>query len=193
MTQLEKGLILTELADRLIERGSWCGHTHLQKSAYFLQELLGVDLGVEFMLYKHGPYSFDLEEVILWCQTKFLLEKEYRAEGYGPRLKPTATSQEHRTRFSRLFEKITNEMDFVAERLGSKGGIELERLATAMHVTRELSDHSTIQQRAERLHAYKPHVSEHEAMDAVREFDRLAADATAFVAALGDRTGCLLA
>lgn len=179
MNDLEKGLLLTELADRLIAKGSWCGHTHLQKSVYFLQELLGVDLGVEYVLYKHGPYSFDLEEAVMWCRSAYLLDKEYKAAGYGPQLKPTTTSRNHRSRFPRLLARYAGQMDFVAERLGSKGVAELEKLATALYVTRELGRTATPEQRAKQIHAYKPHVSEPDALAAVHEFDRIATEAAA--------------
>ena len=62
MERLQKAAILTELADQLRREGSWCGHTHMQKATYFLQDLLEVPTGYEFILYKHGPYSFDLSE-----------------------------------------------------------------------------------------------------------------------------------
>jgi hypothetical protein len=177
MNDLEKGLILAELADRLIAQGSWCGHTHLQKAVYFLQELLEVDLGLKYILYKHGPYSFDLEEVLLWCQSSFLLEKDYKASGYGPRLKPTGISKDHRSRFPRLLARHTRELSFVAERLGSKGVVGLERLATALFVSRELGDEVTLGQRVSRLRDYKPHISETDAHEAFTEFDEVARDA----------------
>jgi hypothetical protein len=50
------GAIIKELADA----GSWCGETHIQKTAYVAKELLGVPIAASFILYKHGPYSFDL-------------------------------------------------------------------------------------------------------------------------------------
>ena len=60
MERLQRAAILTELMDRLRADGSWCGETHVQKATYFLQEVLGVQTGFEYILYKHGPYSFDL-------------------------------------------------------------------------------------------------------------------------------------
>lgn len=150
MNDLEKGLILTELAEQLISKGSWCSYTHLQKAVYILQEALQANLGVEYILYKHGPYSFDLEELLLWCQSSYLFEKEYKAGGYGPRLKPTATSKAHRTRFPRLLQRYSKEMAFIAERLGPKGVAELEKLATARFVNRKLEPDATDEQRAKK-------------------------------------------
>ena len=58
MNRLQKAAILTELADQLRREGSWCGHTHIQKATYFLQDSLGLPTGSAFILYKHVPYSF---------------------------------------------------------------------------------------------------------------------------------------
>jgi uncharacterized protein YwgA len=185
MNRLQRGLILTQLADRLISHRSWCGHTHLQKAVYFLQKLLQVELGVQYILYKHGPYSFDLEEELLWCQSACLFEKEYKSAGYGPRLKPTATSEDHRSRFPRLMQQYAKEIDFVAERLGSKGVVDLEKLATALYVTEKLGENATAEQRAKQIHVYKPHVSESEALEAVNEYDQIARDGRALFATQG--------
>src|SRR6266849_277587 len=42
--------------------GSWCGETHVQKTLFLCQELFGVPSNFKFILYKHGPYSFQLSE-----------------------------------------------------------------------------------------------------------------------------------
>ena len=62
MTRLQRVAVLTKLTEKLHESGSWCGETHLQKAAYFLQELFNVLLVYEFILYKHGPFSFALRD-----------------------------------------------------------------------------------------------------------------------------------
>ncbi len=64
MNRLQRAAVLLTLLDALKQRGSWCGETHLQKSVYILQELFGVQLGFTFVLYRHGPYSFDLSQAV---------------------------------------------------------------------------------------------------------------------------------
>ena len=51
-------------ADALRARGSACGESHIQRTAFFLQQLTLVPLGLAFRLWKHGPYSFDLKDEI---------------------------------------------------------------------------------------------------------------------------------
>ena len=47
MDRMRRAALLLNLADRLKERGSWCGERNLQKAVYFLQEMLKVPLGYE--------------------------------------------------------------------------------------------------------------------------------------------------
>ena len=60
MTRLEKVAVLLKLLEKLRENGSWCGETHLQKATYMCQQLLSLPTGFDYVLYKHGPFSFDL-------------------------------------------------------------------------------------------------------------------------------------
>jgi hypothetical protein len=49
--------------------------------------------------------------------------------------------------------------------------VELERLATALYVSLEMS--GSVPERAKRLHELKPHVPEHAAVKAVEEIDEI--------------------
>jgi uncharacterized protein YwgA len=62
MKEAQNRAILVTLIKSLRSKGSWCGETHIQKAAFFLQQLTGVPIDFDFILYKHGPFSFDLRE-----------------------------------------------------------------------------------------------------------------------------------
>ena len=62
MKLLKRNVMVLTLARKIRNRGSWCGETHLQKAVYLLQDLAGVETGLEFVLYKHGPFSFGLRD-----------------------------------------------------------------------------------------------------------------------------------
>jgi uncharacterized protein YwgA len=177
MERLQKAAILTELADQLRREGSWCGHTHMQKATYFLQDLLEVPTGYEFILYKHGPYSFDLSEEMTALRADYLIEFDHKSPGYGPGLAPTRTSAELRSRYPVTLAKHAREIEFVARAFGSKGVTELEKLATALYVTREDGRGRSLEERARRLVELKPHVSLDQALDAIHEFDRIVREA----------------
>ena len=180
MTSLQKASILTELMVQLKKSGSWCGETHVQKATYFLQEVLGVETGFEYILYKHGPYSFDLSEELTSLRADYLMKFNHQSPGYGPTLVPTETSAELRMRFPKTIASHTPQIAFIATTFGSKGVAELEKLATALWVTRNpgnTTDATDATGRANQLHRLKPHVSVPDALEAVQEFDRIASDA----------------
>ena len=54
MKRLQKIAILLDLGDAMKYQGSWCGETHYQKTAYFLQELLKVTKMNEALWQKAG-------------------------------------------------------------------------------------------------------------------------------------------
>src|SRR5438477_2081289 len=88
MKQAQRAAVLALLNRKMLERGSWCGETHLQKAMYFLQDLLGVDAGFEFILYRHGPFSFELRDALASLQADGLLDLAIRQQGYGPTYVP---------------------------------------------------------------------------------------------------------
>ena len=40
LKRMQRDAVLLSLMNEMRAKGSWCGETHVQKSAYFLQELL---------------------------------------------------------------------------------------------------------------------------------------------------------
>ena len=133
MDRLQRAAILTELMNQLRANGSWCGETHVQKATYFLQEVLGIQTGFEYILYKHGPYSFDLTADLTALRADFLMEFNHRSPGYGPGLVPTPTSAELRGRYPRTLEAHIPQIKFIATTFGAKGVSDLEKLATAAY------------------------------------------------------------
>ena len=181
MNRLQRAAVLTALADELRKRRSWCGETHLQKATYFLQALLGVPLGYEFILYKHGPYSFDLHDELTALRRPVagtspaaLPLRPFPAAHPGERRLPGAFLAHSRCLPARL--------DFAADKLADKGVADLERLATALFVTREIPD-GDAEVRALRINQLKPHVSLDEARTAVATVDRVIQEAKTLVPA----------
>lgn len=180
MKRRQREAVLAELALRMRAHDSWCGETHLQKAAYVLEELGGVPLGFGHVLYKYGPFAYDLRDELGVMRADGLVESEQVA-GYGPRLRPTAAAERQLlARWPKTLKRYRPQIDFVAERFGSKGVGELERLATALWVQAHHADEGDEQQ-AVRLHEIKPHVSleqAREALTTVGQWRRQAAGAT---------------
>jgi hypothetical protein len=170
MDRLARAAVIARLIEQLRERGSWCGETHVQKATLFLQKLGSVPLEFEFIMYKHGPFSFDLRSELTSMRADELLKLEPQLH-YGPRISTTERSAYIQGIYSKTIKKYDQGISFVAEKLGSKGVADLERLATALFVTQRAGDTASVQERAAKITALKPHVSLDHATAAVKEVD----------------------
>lgn len=59
MEGLQRAAVVFSLIDALSAAGSWCGETHIQKATYFLQEMLDVQLGYDFITELKPHVSMD--------------------------------------------------------------------------------------------------------------------------------------
>jgi hypothetical protein len=166
-------LILT-VTGELRKRGSWTGETHVQKVGYFLQDLLGVPLKADYILYKHGPYSFDLRRTLSTMRAYQYVDWQPNPYPYGPTLVEGQLADTLK-RFTEEPVEYRAKIDFVADWLGTKRVAELERLGTALYVT--LTEGAAAQDRATRICELKPHVAPAEAQNAVAELDNMIARA----------------
>jgi len=156
--------------------GSWCGETHVQKCAFFLQEALGVPLGVEFVLYKHGPFSFDLRQLLGEMRGNLLIDAKVREYPYGPTLVASESGRAYLERHWNVVARHGKEIRFVAERLGRRPVAELERLGTALLVKRA-KPNLDARGRAAKMAELKPHINPEQARQAVEEVEQLLVEA----------------
>jgi hypothetical protein len=172
VNRLVQEAVLVGLGRRLAERGSWTGETHLQKTAYLAAELEGIDFDFDFILYKHGPFSFELRDELDAMRAEGLIDSVVTDPRYGAKLVITRRGQALERRFAKTMRRYEEPLDTIASVLGDRGVMDLERLATAMWMTREDPD-ASVQMRAEALVAIKPHISLDAATSSVEEIDTL--------------------
>jgi uncharacterized protein YwgA len=177
---MQKAAVITRLIDKLRDKGSWCGETHVQKSIYFLQELLGVPFEYGYLFYKYGPFSFDLRDELTGFRADFLLELEPQ-RSYGPKIKVTEYGKNIQKYYGVTLKKYDRNVSFIAEKFGEKGVTELERLATAYFVKNEGKADGSIDQQARRIMELKPHIPYENAVDAVHEVDQIISEASFFL------------
>lgn len=177
MNQLAQEAVLAGLARRLDDRGSWSGETHIQKAAYLVHELANVPFEFDFILYKHGPFSFELRDELASMRVDGLLDRQPQPAPYGPRIVVTERGRELEARFASTMARYGPRLDWVAERIGPKNVLELERLATALWITRRDPDADETD-RADEVTKIKPHVDRDAALAAVREIDELVGQAS---------------
>lgn len=172
MKRLEKIALLTALIEKLRAKGSWCGETHIQKAIYFLQELLKVPMEFKFILYKHGPFSFDLRSELTEMQADGLLELETKTPLYGSSLIVTNWGKSIQKSYKDTLANYKEELDFIVNKLGDKNVIELEKLATALYITIKNSDESD-NNKAKLISTIKPHIPISDAKNAVKDLNKI--------------------
>jgi uncharacterized protein YwgA len=173
MNRIQRAAVLASLLKHLEEKGSWCGETHMQKATYFLQGLLEVPLGYDFILYKHGPFSFDLSDELGRLEADYLFEEVSQPRPYGPSYRLADDAWEKLMRWEgKAIERAENYVAFVADHLGDKNVSELERLATALYATIDKRADAG-NARARWIVGVKPHITLRQARDAVREVDSI--------------------
>lgn len=179
MTRKTKMALLIRLILQMKHYGSWAGETHIQKAAYFLQNLFRVPLGYKFILYKHGPYAFDLTDELVSIRADGFLRLIAQPYPYGPSLEVEEISsqlEKEQNDYIRLYDSA---IAFVAKKLGDKRVVDLEKLATAFYVTAQLSGPKDTDSRAKKIVELKPHVSLADAKDAVQSVDKIVEEAKA--------------
>jgi uncharacterized protein YwgA len=167
MDNLERQAVILHLIALMRQRGSWCGETHVQKTLFFLETFQQRPLNLHFLLYKHGPYSFELADELTAMRAHGFLDWDIPHPNYGPRLKATQFGETVLTNYKAEFERLQPAVEFIVSKLADYGVAPLERLATALY----FSLHEKIQdtsERARKIHEIKPHISEALALDAIR-------------------------
>lgn len=168
-----RAALISELIDRMNQKGSWAGETHVQKAVFMLQDLFGVPTEYQFQIYKYGPFSFDLRHDLVEYRAKGLLKLTPNPYPYGPSLHPAELSETMRSRFPKMLSKWSGAVDFVTDYLGNKKVSQLERLSTALFLLREDGLEVDDLHIAKRLHELKPHVSLEDAERAAEEARKL--------------------
>ena len=175
MDMMEKDAVLLKLTERLRGHGSWCGETHMQKATYLLQDMLHVPMGFDFILYKHGPFSFELKDEITEMRADTLLTWQEQPAPYGESLLVAPLGRQmlesHKSDIT-LYEK---QIEYVAKIINNQGVKDLERLATAFYV-RNTCGKISLEEQVNQLRQFKPHITEEEARQAVQEIDKIVQD-----------------
>ena len=173
MNSLKKAAIITTLIDTMRQKGSWCGETHLQKATYFLQELLNVPLDFNFILYKHGPFSFDLRDELTALRANEMINIEPQALPFGPRINSTKGGKKVQNNHPKTIKRYKKPIQFIADKIDAKGVLDLERLTTALYVTRQTGRDSSIEERVDKFIDLKPYFSSSEASSAFEIVDQM--------------------
>ncbi len=171
MEGLKRKAVLLSLIEKMDKNNSWCGETHVQKCSYFLQEGLGIPMGYDFILYKHGPFSFDLRDELSEMRSNsfLILQPQYP---YGSSFSFGSLADDLKKQFPKTIAKYEPALTYVAENISRNKVYELEKIATALYVVKE----ERIDKKracAKRMNEIKPHISVEDAKVACERVDAL--------------------
>jgi hypothetical protein len=169
-----KPALVLAVIRKLRAHGSWTGKTHVQKSLFLLRSTSQIDVPFSYVLYKHGPYSFELEAEIEQMRSYAAITAEPDPEGYGVVLKPGPRT-DFVERGAHLDEVEEAQISRICSFVGRRNVSDLERLATVAWIRIQEGIHDA-QRVAFRLLQLKPHVSPTEAEQADSDFLALLAD-----------------
>jgi hypothetical protein len=163
----ERRVLICHLVQKMRKAGSWAGQTQIQKSIVLLQKLLGVPMGYDFILYKHGPFSFELRSELAIMRVRLQLDLEPHRR-YGP----SFTLGVWGKKALGLPTKYEDAIEFVAREISVKDTRSLERVSTAFFLQ---DKHPSLNagQTASEIHRLKPHISVLQARQAIKEVDEL--------------------
>ena len=167
LKEQERRSLICHLVEQMRKAGSWSGQTQIQKSVVFLQDLLRVPMGYDFILYKHGPFSFDLRSELAIMRIRLQLDLEPN-HWYGPSFTLGVWGRKA-VEFPTAYDDA---IEFVATEISVKDTRSLERISTAFFLKAKYPSRSDSQTASE-IHRLKPHISIQQALQAIEEVDEL--------------------
>ena len=167
MNRFEQRVLLCHLIHAMHTHGSWVGETHIQKCSMFLQRMLGVPIDYEFILYKHGPYSFNLRSELAEMRVRFLLDLEPH-----PNYAPSYILGFRGELSIGLPNNYVEEINFVSDEISTKNIRELERVSTVYFIQQTNPGMSEAEV-ANLVCELKPHIQPTDAFTAVNEVSRI--------------------
>jgi len=145
--------------------------TKIQKTMFFIEEIFPEIDVYEFIMYKYGPFSFDLRDDLGHMVAKKFLRTIDR-EPYGTQISEDDLSKQLEMQYSENYLKIKPYSDFIAEKIGGKGIHDLEAIGTALFII-QIKDKEiqniTLQNKIKLFDIFKPHIDEKIAIDAIEE------------------------
>ncbi len=177
LTPREQHCLIAAMVERMRESDGWAGETHIQKGLYFWKTLCGVPFSYSFILYKHGPYSFDLHNDMGRMIADRILKLEPRYP-YGPSFLPGQLATILTKRCEETLKRHRGSMAFIVKSIGNLDVRTLERYATALYVIKgHLGINDT--ELGRMITKLKPHISSEQASEALRAVRTLVDEANA--------------
>ena len=152
----------------LQDAGSWCGETHIQMSSYVAKHVKKIPFSSDFILYKHGPFSFDLNSTLNNMRSQEIISVTSLGLGSTYSLNKGIWKAFDRASDG-LFEKHEHKLTEVCVYLARKNVAELERIATAIYIRINFPMLQSLNDKKNKLVSLKPHIGSDQAKIAFEE------------------------
>ena len=146
MYRLQRAAVLTKLMDKLRQHDSPCGETQVQQAAFLLQEVANVPLDLQFVLYRYGPYCFELQYELTALRADGLVVLKPVGRK-SPGFVLTDQSTYIRNLYRPTLRRHEDRLVFVASTLGDRGPAALERLNMAVHASQRPETGETVEEK----------------------------------------------
>lgn len=156
---------LLGLIAALDAQGAVVSETRIVKSAYLLESMYGLPMGFNWILYKHGPYTREVNDALVGMSKGGLISIRPRKQR-GIEVSVSASAM------NALPTEDLLTINAVAEKVATLDVGELERLSTAAWISKRMTK-ADASVRAGYLCKWKPHVASATAVRAIKFHDRL--------------------
>ena len=167
MTTSNEMILIGGVVKSLKSFESWCGETHIQKTCYVAKHVYAVPFESEFILYKHGPFSFDLNSAIGQMRAQRIISSTPQTYGSTYDV-DVALWGAINSASDNMFEAFRVNVEVICRVLAKKKVAELERVVTAVFVYINFFSDS-VERMSHKLVELKPHISPREALLAFHE------------------------
>ena len=160
----EKHALILRAVEELNRVHSWTGKTHVNKVLFLAS--LKAEMPFDYILYKHGPFSFDVDDELSEMQSY----KGVTAVGvgqYGSRFEP-GPSGEFVKNFAEIIPERMAAIQAAADLAGNRDVTGLEALATSAWVIKKEGQDEK-DQVARRVSQLKPHLPKKLVGESVKE------------------------
>jgi uncharacterized protein YwgA len=168
MNDLQRAAIVATLVKECRARDAFCGETMVQKSVFFLQELLRVPLAFDFQLYIYGPFSSELQRHVSSMMADDMIA--VRPLPYSSTFEPSEQIAYLEKHSADVITAHSDQIAFVVNHLANRGVKQLG--GWRLHFSSVTTDNASVDERAANTCDVKPHITPDDARKAIEEVDR---------------------
>ena len=162
---VDRWAVVAKVIEEMKNQGGWAGETHVQKTVFFLQKMMGIPTFYKFVLYKHGPYSFELHDDLGAMRAHLVIDISPRGR-YGPSFELGELGLSVIEQGTEHVSRYREQLQFMVGHVGTHDIRILERYSTALYVRSSYPDADEVWVR-DKITELKPHISAEDALEAV--------------------------